>query len=184
MSKYVADAEEPRAEPAPDGPSKSERKREQRALQDLAKRLVDLSPAELEKLQLGQPLSVAVSECRGIRSHGAHRRQLRWIGKLLNQGDGPRIQAIIEGLDSNSRAERQQHRALERWRDRLIEEGDAALDEFIHRYPAAERQQLRNLVRTARNELRQGRPPAASRRIFRYLRELVWDQPRDSGGIS
>jgi ribosome-associated protein len=40
------------------------------------------------------------------------------------------------------------------------------------RFPLADRQHLRKLVRQARHEHEQKQPPRASRQLFRYLREL------------
>jgi ribosome-associated protein len=40
------------------------------------------------------------------------------------------------------------------------------------RWPEADRQQLRQLVLQHQREQQRGKPPAASRKLFRYLREL------------
>ena len=61
---------------------------------------------------------------------------------------------------------------LERWRDRLIEEGDAALGDALAEWPGLDRQQLRQLVREARRERDQSKPRGAGRKLFRYLRSL------------
>ena len=54
----------------------------------------------------------------------------------------------------------------------LIRDGDKALSGVIDRFPQADRQHLRQLVREAQREKKADKPPAASRRLFRYLREL------------
>ena len=61
---------------------------------------------------------------------------------------------------------------LEALRERLLDEGDAALGEILAEFPAADRQRLRSLTRQAQSERASSKPPKASRQLFRYLREL------------
>ncbi|MGB2360396.1 MAG: DUF615 domain-containing protein, partial [Porticoccaceae bacterium] len=58
------------------------------------------------------------------------------------------------------------------WRDRIINEGHRAIEDFIALHPQSDRQQLRNLQRQANREMEQKKPPAAARKLFAYLREL------------
>ena len=73
--------------------------------------------------------------------------------------------------DSTARETAELHR-LERWRERLIEEGDDALAEVIAAYPEVDRQRLRNLIRGAREERARGALPRRFRELLRYLRAL------------
>lgn len=153
-------------------PSKTQRKRDAEALQALGARLVDLAEAEWRRLELPDDLVQALREARKIRSHGARKRQLQYIGKLMR---GIEVQAVRDyfeqrGLADRLAAERHQH--LERLRDTLIDEGDAALGEVLAEFPGADRQQLRQLVRQARREREHGNAPKSSRALFRYLRDL------------
>jgi ribosome-associated protein len=59
---------------------------------------------------------------------------------------------------------------MEQWRARLLED-DAALTEFAHEHPAADLQALRAIIRNARREQKEGRPPRAFRELYRVLRE-------------
>jgi ribosome-associated protein len=56
------------------------------------------------------------------------------------------------------------------WRDRLISEGDQAISDLLMEIPDLDRQHLRQLIRQAKKEASQNKPPAASRKIFKYLR--------------
>ena len=62
---------------------------------------------------------------------------------------------------------------LEALRDRPVEEGDDVIPSIPDLYPAADRQQLRSLVRNAQKEKAANKPPKAYRQIFQYLRELA-----------
>ena len=62
---------------------------------------------------------------------------------------------------------------IERWRDRLLEEGDTALELLLEEYPLADRQYLRQSIRNAKKEMQANKPPKTARGLFKYLRELL-----------
>ena len=62
---------------------------------------------------------------------------------------------------------------LEKWRDRILDEGDNAINELMDEFPEADRQQLRQLYRNAMNEQKKNKPPASARQLFKYIRELA-----------
>lgn len=155
-----------------DGPSKSQRKRESLALQDLGEALVALPADRLARIEMPESLRTAVLEARRIRAFGALKRQRQFIGKLMRTVDAAPIRAQMEAFEGNSRAEAAWLHRLERWRDRLIAE-DTALAELLAQHPDADAQHLRTLVRNARREASESKPPRAFREIFRTLRELI-----------
>ncbi len=155
------------------GPSKTSRKRESNALQDLGEDLMALSREQLTKLDLPEALFEAVRIGQSITAHGGLQRQRKFIGKLLRNLDAEPIKAGLVALKGES-AElvRLQHQC-ERWRDRMLLEGDGVVNEFIGKHPQAERQKLRQWVRDAKREHEAGRAPRAARLLFRYLRDLL-----------
>lgn len=154
-------------------PSKSALKREMTARQQLGEALCELSPRELAKMPIeDEDLLAAIEESGRIRHHSALRRHRQYIGKLMRRIDPQPLQAALDSLHQERRDEALAFQALEELRDRLLRDGDRALAGVIERYPRADRQQLRQLVREAQRERRADKPPAASRRLFRYLREL------------
>ncbi|MCC5855839.1 MAG: DUF615 domain-containing protein [Idiomarina sp.] len=153
-------------------PSKSQVKREVLALTDLGARLVAMSPNQMSGLPIDDDVMEAILLARKIRNkHVGYRRQIQYIGKLLRNTD---IQPLLDALAEREQAHLQDQanfHALEQWRDRLIAEGDDAVQEVLERYPDADRQKLRQLIRQARKQAEQNKPPAAAREIFRHLRE-------------
>ncbi|GAA5236182.1 ribosome-associated protein [Verticiella sediminum] len=155
-----------------DGPSKSQRKREMAALQRLGERLVELSRDKLAQLPLAERLHDAILEAQRIKAHEGRRRQLQYVGKLMRDADAEAITAQLDIWENGSREQAAHFHALERWRERLLED-DAALTAFIEAYPASDVQHLRALIRAARKEaatnaaLPQGREP--QRKHFRAL---------------
>jgi ribosome-associated protein len=160
-------------EPLPERPSKSQRKREMHQLQALGERLVELNQEQIAGIPLGTELLQALEEMRRIKGREARRRQLQYIGKLMRHEDGNAIAAALERLRAGGIEQTRRLHQLERWRDRLIEQGDGALGELIAAHPGADRQQIRQLVRGARREQELHKPPAASRKLFRYLRAIM-----------
>lgn len=141
-----------------DGPqdeekSKSQIKREMQAYQELGRRLVELKPAQLEKLPLTDKLRAALEEAHRHTARGALKRHLSFVGKLMReQPDLEAIQAYVERLDSSSQAHAQYFHQLERWRDRLLTGSPEEQEAFIAAYPDADRQTIRQLVRQAQKE--------------------------------
>ena len=64
------------------GPSKSQLKREMHQLQDLGRRMLDLSNDQLNTLPISETLRAAIEESRRIRQNEARRRHLQYIGTV------------------------------------------------------------------------------------------------------
>jgi len=164
----------------PEPPSKSQLKREAEAVQGLGKELVELPTARfaaiMAKLELPEELREALTSCRAIRARGGRKRQLQYIGKLMRGIDSRPVRRALEDMAGKDYADTATLHRLESWRERLINEGDAALTKFLDEYPTAERQHLRQLIMKARKEREAGRAPAAARALFRTLRDLLADQ--------
>lgn len=154
-------------------PSRSARKREAESLQDLGEALVALSPERLREIPLTDDLAEAIQLAQRIKAHGGRRRQLQLIGKLMRRIDPGPIREALARLENRSAAAIAEHHQAERWRERLLAETEAALTEFLDQYPATDRQQLRQLLRAARQEQAQGKPPRAARELFRLIRSSI-----------
>ncbi len=159
-------------EERPQGPSKSQVKRDKLALQALAERLAGMPRAELERLGLSAATWVALDETPRIKDPRARGRHWKRIANLLEREDMAAVHTLVDGAEARERADAARHHALERWRERLIQEGDAALDDFIGDHPMVDRQQLRALVRAAQRDVERGKPDAP-RKLFRFLRAVV-----------
>ncbi len=113
-----------------DKPSKTARKREQQALQDLGEHLIPLKSSELDAIGLSEGLLQAVRAATRMKSHGALKRQKQLIGKLMRQADADLVRARLDALGARDRVEKQMFAKAEKWRDRLLTGGPQALQEF------------------------------------------------------
>jgi ribosome-associated protein len=154
--------------------SRTRKKREVEALQKLGAGLVELPPAQLDAMALPGPLEAAVREAQRITSREARRRQLQYIGRIMRSVDPEPVRAALAAITGKSAAARARQRQLESWRERLIAD-DLALTEYAGLHPDADLQALRALIRNARREIAESRPPRAQRQLFRVLRDFPHD---------
>ncbi|WP_419481774.1 ribosome biogenesis factor YjgA [Dokdonella sp.] len=162
----------------PRPPSRSQKRREALDVLRLAETLTAMSEAELARVPLEEALRDEVRRTRAISSHGARKRENQFLAKQLRKLDEESLEAIRR-IIAHDRSETHRvaaalHR-LETWRERLLDGGDEALNEFMVAYPHADRQQLRQLVRNALAERKADKPPHAFRELFRYLRGVQPD---------
>ncbi len=152
-------------------PSKTKKKEAMHELQDLGAELVELSVGQLKRMKLPENIYEAVRECQKITAHGAHRRQLQYLGKLMRTADDEPIRAGLALIRGESSAETARLHRLERLRTRLLAD-ESALADIAAIWPGVDLQHLRQLRRNALKEQETGKPPKNYRAIFQLLQEL------------
>ena len=157
-------------------PNKSQLKRDYDDLQALGAQLTTATAAVLKKCQLPEKLLAAITEYRALPpKHGALRRQLQFIGKLMRDVDEEALARIHQQLNLNVEMEKRRFHRLEQLRDRLVGGDNTDLAEVLEHHTQLDPKLLGQLVRQARKEQEQGESPAAARKLFRYLREKLGD---------
>jgi ribosome-associated protein len=155
-------------------PSKSQLKREMTALQKLGEALVDAPRDRVKKVPMPEDVLEAILECQQISSHEGRRRQLQFVGKkmrTLTEEETAIIQKTVDGWRGTSKSEAAALHAIERQRERLLAD-DNALTDLCAQHPILNVQQLRTLIRNARKEQADNKPPKAYREIFQILKSL------------
>lgn len=158
----------------PDGPekSKSQIKREFAELQKLGEQLVALNPAQIAAFSFSQTMLDALEEYTRIKNRTAQQRHIRRIGKLLADEDLDAVRHHLERMDGNHPDQVRRLKLLEQWRDRLLAEGDAALNELSSNCDGLDRHYLRQLIRAAQKESTAGKTPTAAKKIYSYLKTI------------
>lgn len=174
----IVDNSEVGEEYADDEPSKSQLKRDAHAVRDLGSELALLGAAERARVPLPEDVVDAIVELNRTTKNGARKRQLGWLAKRLRKIDVEPIEAALESIRQAARANTQTLHLVEQWRDRLLganeqPEPKAALTEFLDKYPHADRQQLRQLQRSAVKEHAENKPPKSARLLFKAVRDAV-----------
>lgn len=159
--------------------SRSQLKRESTATQKIGEELTTLSDSALKSLDLPSEIFNAVLEWHRLPTREAKRRQLQFIGRLMREVDEEAISEAIEASRLPEQASATLFHELEAMRERLMEEGPATVDLVLTRWPHADRQQLRQLVRNAQAERKANRPPRIYRQLFKTLRELEATMPSE-----
>ena len=164
--------------------SRSQRRREALEVKSLATELIKLSPARLGRVPLDEQVRSAVMEARQIRSNVAHKRQMQYVAKLLRRIDLEEIIQTLEGFDNEGRQLAGRQHRTEAWRDYLLEAGDPAAGALFEQRSDTDTQTIRQLVRNARKESANGKPPSSARTLFRVLREMDEVEPLPPTGGS
>ncbi|WP_288379133.1 ribosome biogenesis factor YjgA [uncultured Massilia sp.] len=155
-------------------PSKSEAKRQSNELQKLGEQLVDAPRDRVKRVEMPEDVKEAILTCQTISNHEGRRRALQFVGKkmrTLDEEEVAVIQRTIEGWKGASKAETAALHALERRREKLLAD-DKALTQLLEEHPELDVQQLRTLIRNARKEQAENKPPKAYREIFQILKDL------------
>jgi ribosome-associated protein len=153
--------------------SRTRLKKEAEALQKTGEKLVPLSDEQLSRMGVPPALMEAVRAARSMKSHGARRRQMQYIGTLMRRMDITAIEQGLLEIEQGAYREASAFHRIEGWRDRLVAGDDALMDEILARFADADRQRLANLVRSARKEKGRNAPPRSARHLFRYLKQLA-----------
>jgi len=154
--------------------SKTRRKKEMLALQELGVELVGLADEQLAALDLPEALRDAITEARRITGFEARRRHLQYIGKLMRGVDPAPIRAVLDEQRDRARRQSAALRRAEAWRERLLDHPDALAELLVER-PGADHARLRAIIESARRDRANAQPPRGSRELFRVLREILGD---------
>jgi ribosome-associated protein len=162
-------------EPEYDRPSKSELKRQSNELQKLGETLIEAPRDRVKRVPMPDEVKDAILMAQTISNHEGRRRQLQFVGKLMRTLDEEEvavIQRTIESWKGTSKAEAAALHALERRREKLLAD-DKALTQLLEEHPHLDVQHLRTLIRNARKEQAENKPPKAYREIFQILKDLA-----------
>ncbi len=153
-----------------DPKSKTRLKKESLALQELGEKLTELTAAQLATIPLDEVLRKAIVDAPKITQRSGRKRHLQFIGKLMRNADGEAIQHAYDAIQEKQHTSVRRHHQMEQWRERLLSD-EKALAEFIGQFPQCDRQQLRQLIRSAQKEQSQNKAPASARKLFKFIRQ-------------
>jgi ribosome-associated protein len=165
-------------------PSKSELKRQVNALQDLGAALIAEPRDRVKRVPMPEDVRDAILECQLITNHEGRRRQLQYVGKKMRTLDEAEIAAIQRAIDSwkgLSKADTNAMHALERRREKLLAD-DKVLTTLLSENPELDGQHLRTLIRNARKEQAENKPPKAYREIFQILKQIEAKKNQPAAG--
>ena len=158
-------------------PSKGQRKREAQEILNLAEELGQISQQAFQTLPLSEVIRRESEALRKITAHGARKRQLHYLAKILRK-NSDEVDAIRETLLLGKTTVAQETQLLhlaEQWRDRFLDPSDnqskEAITEYAEIHPDTDLQSLRQLVRNCRKNARVNED-SGKLESNRYSREL------------
>lgn len=157
----------------PDDESKTQRKKDMLALQDLGKTLIGLSATQLAQIPLPPELLELIRVAHTLKTHESKRRHLQYIGKRMRHVDADEIKKALLNVQMGNARQTDKFHHVEEWRERLIEEGDKGLQELMAAYPELDRQQVRQLIRKAQHDRKTEKKTGGELELFRFLREII-----------
>lgn len=156
-------------------PSKTQLKQEATELQKLGQKLTGYSSSFLQKLPIPEKLIPAIEEFNRLpNSHGARRRQMQFIGKLMRDCDYELVNRAIVQLENGTITENTQQSEINAWCDRILRLGDSEISSLLALHPQLERQLLRQLYREY-SRSKEGSGEKYKRKMQSYLQEQLGD---------
>lgn len=151
--------------------SKTELKREMHKLQDFAQSIIEMSKHQRSLLPLTDDLKDAMVVADKIKNkHEALRRHIRHVARILFETDLAPIHKAIEILANKHQQNTAKFERLESLRDKLIEEGNDAIEVLLAEFEKMDRQKLKQLVRHAAKEKKAEKLGKHYKNLFIYLK--------------
>ena len=129
-------------------PSKTQLKRDATDLQRLGQKLTTYSSSVLRRLPVNEALISSIEEYNRLpNSHGARRRQLQFIGKLMRDLDYDAITKATENMENDHLRKKKKPSTVELLCEAIMKSGDAEINAALEQYPQLKRQTIRQLYR-------------------------------------
>ncbi|MDQ6990700.1 MAG: ribosome biogenesis factor YjgA [Mariprofundaceae bacterium] len=155
-------------------PNKSQLRRDSIKILDLGKKLAEFEVIKLQHMNLPEELMDALLDAKNIHQNGARKRHFKFVAKLLRSMETEALEKTVHDVEYGTEQENAQFHHVERWRTRLLNgDNPDALTQLMEAYPQADAGRIRQLIRNARKEAEQSKPPRSSRVLFQALRELL-----------
>ncbi len=152
--------------------SKTEQKKAVQRMAALGEQLAQLSTKQIKDLPVEERLIDALLDVQVITSHEARRRQFQRIGKLLRNEDES---VILSYLTPKQGAKKTAQ--LQRWVDRMINQGEPVIKEFMKAHNAAEhhpiRQHILRIHRDIAKQVSEEELAASKLKLFNYIQQVV-----------
>lgn len=146
-------------------------------VEQLGKRLLAVPLEDLKEFRIDPEVLESVMTMHQMKPDSAWRRLERFLYKIMRKLDEAELDQVAEAVAVYEAGRAQSSVTLheaERWRDRLISEGDPGVEAFLEEFEG-DRQQLRQLTRQAQREKKSGKAPKSARALFKVLFKILKD---------
>ena len=148
--------------------SKTQLKRESHDIQNLGKRLVEMSAKQLIKIPLDEDVLDAIELGKQLQSkRSALKRHYQFLGKLLRARDIEPIIDAVKMIEEANHGHIQRFHQAEMWRDEILAKGNEAIEAMVAQQTGADRQKLRQLWRNYTSAKKPERQTQIARLIYK-----------------
>lgn len=167
-------SDQPEIDDNQDWISKSQLKRDSRDLQNLGKKLASFSQQQLDTIPLDDTMKDAIALAHKLSNkRSALKRHFQFIGKILRSIDVEPIQQAVDVIEDTANSSQLKFRKIEYWRDRIVEEGDPAINECCEQHDNMDRQKLRQLSRNLKKAPTDEKKTRFARQIFKEIKANI-----------
>lgn len=153
-------------------PNKTAIKKQMEALQGLAEKMLALPHDEFARLAIPDSVRQELVIASKMPNREARRRQIRHIAKRLSEMDLAEIEAQFDEIELRSRSFRVHQQQASDWLERIVADG-GEIESFLNEFPAADRQQLRQLQRQALKDSAANKKGTSKEKLFHLLRQAI-----------
>ena len=154
--------------------SKSQLKRDSKGLQSLGKKLASYGPEQLAKVPLNDKMLDAIALAHKLSNkRGALKRHFQFIGKVLRSIDVEPILAAVASIEDTDNSSKLIFKQMEYWRDKIVAEGDPAINECCEQHENMDRQKLRQLARNLKQAPTEDKKTRFARQIFKEIQAVL-----------
>lgn len=158
-------------------PSRTRRREEARAgearVRELVEQLIGLGAARLRRLSLPEQLEDGILLASELPLNKARQRQVKLLARQLAELDHEAIRRRLAMPGGISKPRGNTNEYATTWLERLLTGSDGELDELLETHAELDRQQLRNLLRTARRVEPDGTRKAPSAKAHKALQRSL-----------
>ncbi len=152
--------------------SRTQIKQEATELQKLGEQLISLTKAQLLCIDIPKELFDAIILSKSISTNKATRRQKQYIGALMRQIDLEPVLKALKQIEDGLTLTTGITKELKLWQKELIDGSDTPIEIILAKFPDADRQKLRQLIRNARKEKLSAKSQKSSKSLLSYLKEI------------
>ena len=154
--------------------SKSQLKRDSKDLQRLGKKLASFNAEQLAKVPLNDKMVDAIALAQKLSNkRGALKRHYQFVGKILRSIDVEPILDAVKAIEDTDNSSQLIFKTMEYWRDRIVAEGDPAIDECCDQHDNMDRQKLRQLSRNLKKAPSEEKKTRFARQIFKEIQAVL-----------
>lgn len=168
------------------GPSKSQLKREQHAVQEIILEIIALPKEQIANLPASENCQRELQVAARMRPSSSRNRQIRHLAKLVNKE--PELLEAFTKLTEKNKANRAESarrlHEMEHWRDQILAGTDEDIFNFVERFGMENQQQLRQLRREyqklgamevsgAKKERAQTKQKELARKLFKLVSQNI-----------